>query len=249
MARLTKQAAKKANHILDAAAADILTNAAAYGIKASIAQKFAFQCDLLADHVAKRAGVDIAKLADQRKQGLSGDDVFDEGTLGFDPEEIGEEVAGPDEQDNDEPYMDDHFTQQWNRELREKQEGGEVSDGEGSPEVQSPTPGVQASLATGSKLAGLYMDINAAATRCASSKDASVKLLGKHLASAGLGVLQFQTRVLEGSESKARVAALITAAGHVLPHLAGEVSPAAAGKLARMASIMVGLTKAPPKAA
>lgn len=243
MARLNKLAAKRANNLLDAAASDILKNAAAYGLKPEIAKKFAYQCDLLSDHVAKRAGVNIAKLANQRKQGLSGDDVFNESTLGFNPEEIGEEVAGPDEQESDESYMNGHFTQQWNRELREKQEAGEVSDGRGSDQPQSPSPGVQASLQTGSKLASLFMRINAAAGRCASSKDAGVRLLGQRLASAGLGVLQFQTRVLEGSESSNRVAALMTAAGHVVPHLAGDVSPAAAEKLARMASILVGLTK------
>lgn len=244
MAQLNKQAAQKVGDLLDTTASVITKNAAAFGIKPEIAKKFAFQCDLIADHVAKRAGVNIAKLATQRKQGLTGDDVFNEGTLGFDPEGIGEEVAGPAEQDADEGYMSDHFTQQWNRELREKQEAGEVSDGAGSPEVQAPQAGIQASLQTGSKLASLYMDINNAATRCASSQDKGIALLGKHLASAGMGVLQFQTRVLEGKESGARVTALMTAAGHVVPHLAGDVSPAAAEKLARMASILVGLTKA-----
>jgi hypothetical protein len=243
MAHLNKQVAKRANQILDAVAGDILKNAALYGVKPEIAQKFAFQCDLLADHIAKRAGVDLKKLAAQRKQGLSGDDVFNEGTLGFNPEEIGEEVGGPVEQEPDEPYMGDHFTQQWNRELREKQEAGEVSGGNGSPEMQTPKPGVQANLDVGSKLASLYMDINSAAGRCASAKDPGVKLLGKHLASAGLGVLQFQARVLEGSESKERVASVLSAAGHVIPHLAGEVSPAAAEKLARMTSILTKLAQ------
>lgn len=244
MAQFNKQAAQKVGDLLDTTASVITKNAAAFGIKPEIAKKFAFQCDLIADHIAKRAGVDITKLATQRKQGLTGDDVFNEGTLGFDPESIGEEVAGPAEQDADEGYMSDHFTQQWNRELREKQEAGEVSNGSGSPEVQAPQPGIQASLQTGTKLASIYMDINNAATRCASSQDKSVALLGKHLASAGMGVLQFQTRVLEGKESGARVAALVTAAGHVVPHLAGDVSPAAAEKLARMAAILVSLTKA-----
>lgn len=241
MAQLSKQVAKRANQVLDDAASDVLKNAADYGIKPEIAKKFAFQCDLIADHVAKRAGVDVMKLAAQRKQGLTGDDVFDEGTKGFDPEEIGVEVSGPEEQDADETYMTDKFTQQWNRELREKQEAGELPNG--SPEPQAPQPGIQASLQTGSKLARLYMDINTAATRCASSKEAAVTLLGKHLATAGLGVLQFQTRVLEGSESKERIAALIAAAGHVLPHLAGDVQPVAAEKLARMVHILDGLTQ------
>jgi len=248
MAQLSKQAAKKANDRLDAAASDIVANAAAYGLKTEVAQKFAFQCDMIADFIAKKAGVDIKKLATQRKQGLTGDDVFDEGTLGFDPEAIGEEVGGPTEQEPDEPYMTDHFTQQWNRELREKQEAGEVSNGAGSPEPQAPAPGVQASVQTGAKLATLFQGISAAATRCASASDPQVSLLGKHLAVAGMDVLQFQARVLEGAESPARVAALMVAAGHVMPHLAGEVTPAAAQKLARMAGIMAGLAKAPKAA-
>jgi hypothetical protein len=188
--------------------------------------------------------VDIKKLAEARKLGLSGDDVFDEGTLGFDPEVIGEEVAGPAEKESDESYMNGHFTQQWNRELREKQETGEISDGKGSPEPQAPAAGVQASQ-TGAKLASLFQGINAAAVRCASSQDKGVALLGKYLASTGMNVLQFQARVLEGTESPARVAALMVAADHVMPHLAGEVAPEAAEKLARMTNIMSGLTKAP----
>jgi hypothetical protein len=247
MAQVTKQAAQKVGNLLDMAASIITKNADAYGLKAEIAQKFAFQCDLLADHIAKRAGVDVTKLASQRKQGLSGDDVFNEGTLGFDPEEIGEEVAGPEEKESDEPYMNSHFTQQWNRELREKQESGELPGG--SPEAQAPKPGVQAALQAGTKLAAIYMDINTAGVRCASSKDPNVKLLGQHLATTAHGVLQFQARVMEGKESTERVAAIVTAAGHLVPHLASDVTPQAAEKLARMASIMGGLTKLSPKAA
>ena len=243
MARIDKQAAKKANNLPDVVATDIISNAAAYGIKPAIAQKFAYQCDMLSDHIAKKAGVDIAKLAEARKLGLSGDDVFDEGILGFDPEEIGEEVAGPDEQEPDEGYMDDHFTQQWNRELREKQQAGEVSDGKGSPEPQSPAPGVQASMATGSKLANLYLSIHAAATKFAASKDPSLQMLGSRLAAAGLDVLQFQTRVLEGRESNVRAAAVMSASSHIVPHLAGDVTASTAEKLARMTMILANLTK------
>ena len=248
MARLNKQAAQKVGDLLDTVANVITKNAAAFEIKPEIAKKFAFQCDLIADHIVKKAGVDIKKLASQRKQGLTGDDVFNEGTLGFDPESIGEEVAGPAEQDADEGYMSDHFTQQWNRELREKQEAGEVSNGSGSPEVQAPSPGIQASVQTGAKFASLYGDLSSAASRCASSKNAAVKLLGDRLASASTDVLQFQARLLEGKETPARFASLMQAADHVRPHIAAEVSPAAAEKLARMVGILSGLTKSPKAA-
>jgi len=243
MSKLSKQAAKKANHLLDATAADILKNAGAYGIKPEIAKKFAFQCDIIADHIAKRAGVDLAKLAEQRKLGLTGDDVFDEGTKGFDPEEIGVEQKGPAEQDADEKYMSDQFTQQWFRELREKQEAGEVSDGKGSPEAQAPQAGIQASAKSASRLEGVILDMTAAANRLASSKDAGVSLLGKHIAQANEGLLKFQAKVKSGEETEEKVAAVLTASGHVLPHLAGEVASASAMKLARMVGILANQAK------
>ncbi len=240
--KLSKQAAHNAGETLDKAADLILNIAKLAGIQPEIAQKFAYQCDLLSDHIAKSAGVNVAKLAGQRKQGLTGDDVFDEGTQGLDPEVIGEEKAGPKEKDGDEPYMDGHFSQQEKRELREKQEGDELPSG--APERQTPRPGVQAALENGKKLAALYLDINNAATRCASSDHEAVKGLGTKLASAGLDVLQFQTRLLEGSESTDRLAALTKGAAHVLPHLAADVPPVAAEKLARMTEIFAGLAKA-----
>lgn len=229
--KLSKQAALDAGDIYDKAAQLTLTIAKAAGINPEIAQKFAFQCDLLADHIAKSAGVDIAKLAADRK-------VADE-----DPAQIGVEKSGPKEQEGDESYMSNEFTQQENRELREKVQSGELNNSTVSPEQQSPKPGVQAALENGKKLAALYMDINSAATRCASADDAGIKGLGDKLAAAGLDVLQFQTRLLEGSESTERLGALTRAAAHVMPHLVGVVPAAAAEKLARMIEIFAGLAK------
>jgi len=140
--------------------------------------------------------------------------------------------------------MSGEFSQQENRELREKQEGGELGMDKISPEQQTPKPGVQAALANGQKLAALYMDINKAATKCASSDDEAVKSLGEKLAAAGIDVLSFQTRLLEGTESTDRMAALTQAAAHVLPHLAADVPPVAAAKLARMTDIFAGLAQA-----
>lgn len=235
--KLNKQAALGAGNTLDKAADMVQLLAKAGHLKPEIAEKFAYQCDLLSDHFAKSAGIDIQKIA------LSGDDVFDEGTLGMDPEEIGEEVGGPLEKESDEPYMDGHFSQQENRELREKEEAGELSNGSGSPERQTPKPGVQAALAHGQKLAALYLDIHNASRRCASSQHEAVKGLGDKLAAAGIEVLGFQSRLLEGTESSERMAALTTAAGHVLPHLANDVPPAAAEKLARMVGLFTGIAK------
>lgn len=240
--KLDKKAALVAGNIFDQAA-DMASRLASMGVlKPEIAQKYAYQCDLLSDHAAKTAGIDVAKLAASRKQALSGDDVFDEGKLiGEDPEQIGEEKSGPKEQEGDESYMSGHFSQQENRELREKQEASELP---GGSERQTAKPGVQAALENGKRLAALYLDINNAATRCASSKDAGVKGLGDKLAAAGLDVLGFQTRLLEGTESSERLAALTQAAAHVLPHLAADVPPVAATKLARMTDIFAGIAKA-----
>jgi hypothetical protein len=228
--KLTKQAALEAGDIFDKAAQTALAISKAAGIKPEIAEKFAYQCDLLSDHAAKVAGIDITKLASERT------------AVSENPEQIGEEKSGPKEQEGDESYMGGHFSQQENRELREKQEAGELPTG--SPERQTPRPGVQAALANGQKLAALYLDINGAASRCASSDHAAVKTLGEKLAAAGLDVLSFQTRMLEGSENDERLASLTRGAAHVMPHLAGDVPPAAAEKLARMTEIFAGLAKA-----
>jgi len=229
--KLTKQAAEHTGNALDAAADLVIKNAAAAGITPEIAEKFAYQCDLLSDHMAKAAGIDIAKMAAVR--------MADE-----DPSQIGEEKSGPKEQEGDEPFMSGHFSQQENRELRETQEGGDLGPDKTKDERQTPHAGVQAALANGTKLAALFFDINKAATRCASSDHEAVKGLGEKLAAAGIDVLGFQTRLLEGSESPERIAMVTRAAAHVLPHLAADVPAVAVEKLARMVDIFAGVAKA-----
>jgi len=231
MARITMQAAEHTGNALDAAADLVAKNAASAGIDPKIAGKFAYQCDLLSDYMAKAAGINLAKLAASR--------MADE-----DPSQIGEEKSGPKEQEGDEPFMSHEFTQQENRELREKVQNKELGSDRISPEQQTPRPGVQAALANGTKLAALFLDVNSAATRCASSDNEDVKALGKKLAAAGISVLAFQTRLLEGSESHERIAMVTRAAAHVLPHVAKDVPVAAAGKLARMVDIFAGVTSA-----
>ena len=230
MADITKQAAEHTGNVLDAAAEIVTANAKAAGINPKIAEKFAYQCDLLSDHMANAAGIDLSKLAASRQA--------DE-----DPSQIGEEKSGPKEQEADEPYMKGEFTQQENRELREKVQDGDLSNKGISPEPQAPRPGVQAALENGTKLAALFIDINKAATRCAASDHDPVKALGEKLAGSGIEVLSFQTRLLKGSESPERVAVLTRAAAHVMPHLAGDVPVVAAQKLAHMVDVFAGIAR------
>lgn len=225
-----KQAALQASNLFDKTATYVQRNAAALGINPNAAQKLAFLLDRFADHVERGAGIDPKAKHRQAD--------------GFDPEEIGEEVGGPKEQDGDESYMNQEFTQQERRELRERQQGGELGSATTTTVPQTPRPGVQAALMTGSKLAQVYIDINNAASRLAASNNRHVRMLGTKLAGMGLDVLQFQTRVLEGSESGERAQALLRAAAHVVPHLAGDVTGEAAVKLAHMSEIMAGLAKA-----
>lgn len=235
MAGLTKKAAVNAGGVLDNAA-DLVTKLGNQGhIHPEIAKKFAYQCDLLSDHLARKAGVDPRQLA---KFALTGDDVFNEGVLGEDPEMIGEEKSGPLEGDADEDYMGGQFSQQERRELREKVETNELSNSGISPDEQSPRPGIQASMAQGREISALMVDLQNAASKCASHRNPEVKALGTKLAHTGLQVLQFQTRLMQGSETQERVTGLLRSAGHVLPHFNNDLSPAWTPKLARMVELL-----------
>ena len=135
MPQLTKEGAQQFTDRLDSVASEIQTNAENWGVPQRIAQDFAYRCDLLSDALEKMAGVE--------RQALTEYDPVDESKTGWDPEGIGEEVGGPQRQEPDEPYMNAEFTQQENRELRERQEGGDLGM---TPnlEEQTPTPGRQA---------------------------------------------------------------------------------------------------------
>ena len=136
MPKLSKNAAKIVATDLDRLAGLFEQDHVALGVPAHIAQDAAYRMDLLADQVMATAGLD--------RTALTGDDVLKE--QGVDPDDIGKEKGGPQEQEPDESYMKGEFSQQENRELREKTQGGELSSGGASPEPQSPSPGVQASL-------------------------------------------------------------------------------------------------------
>lgn len=151
MQRITPKGALRVAQDLDRLADLIGTEAERLNIPAHIAADAVRKFDALADHIERLAG-----LNPRTKQALTGLDVYKE--PGFDPENIGEEVGGPLEGDADEPYMKGEFTQQERRELREKQQAGELPGG--SSEPQAPRPGVQAAFKgliaalKGSKLQG-----------------------------------------------------------------------------------------------
>lgn len=134
MSRLSKQAAQRITNDLDRLASLFQKEHERLGVSEKVALDFAYRCDLLSDHLDKQA--------------LTEYDPVDESKMSphnFDPEEIGKEDAGPLVDEPDEPYMKGEFTQQRFRELRERQEAGEIGD-KPIMEEQTPTPGKQASL-------------------------------------------------------------------------------------------------------
>lgn len=130
--KLTKKGAQAVTADLDKLATLFEHDYEILGVEERIAHDFALRCDMLSDHLEKVA--------------LTGDDVVKE--QGFDPDDIGRETAGPLENEPDEPYMRGEFDQQENRELREKQQGGEIGPDRMTTEPQTPRPGVQAALGT-----------------------------------------------------------------------------------------------------
>lgn len=137
MKRITPKGALHVARDLDRLSALIASEAPLLNIPPHIAEDAIHKFDTLADHIERQAG-----LNPRTKQALTGLDVYKE--PGYDPENIGEEVGGPLEDDADEPYMKGEFTQQENRELREKQQAGELPGGSLAP--QAPRPGVQAAF-------------------------------------------------------------------------------------------------------
>lgn len=134
MPQISKKGALSVSAALDEIATLFQTDFTDLGVPQKLAQDFARRCDMLSDHVEKRAGIE--------RVALTGDDPVKE--KGFDPEEIGKEVAGPMEQvDKDESYMKGEFTQQENRELRTQVESGALGM-KVNPEPKSPSPGKQA---------------------------------------------------------------------------------------------------------
>lgn len=128
MPKMTKKGARVVTKDLDKIATLFQEAHAALGIPQHIAADFARRCDLLSDTIEKNAGLD--------PQDTMGKKAFD-ATL------IGQEKAGPLEGDADESFMKGEFSQQENRELRERQQGGDLG-AKANEAPQPPKAGVQA---------------------------------------------------------------------------------------------------------
>jgi len=123
---ITKKGALEVTGTLDRLATLFQREFAALGVPQRVAQDFMSRCDKLADHIERQAGLKVG--------------------TDFPADDIGEEKAGPLEDEPDEPYMKGEFSQQENRELRERVEKGELGPDRITTEPQTPTQGVQAGM-------------------------------------------------------------------------------------------------------
>ena len=142
---LTKKAARNISAEMDRLAELFQNEYQTLGVPPDIANDFARRCDLLSDAVERNAGLEPGPGAE--KQALTEYDPVDETKVAphnFDPEEIGKEDAGPLEQEGDESFMKNEFTQQENRELRERVQDGDLGNDKLILEEQKPQAGKQA---------------------------------------------------------------------------------------------------------
>lgn len=196
MPRLTKEGAQRVTSRLDEIATDIQKNHADWGIPEKIATDFAMRCDLLSDAMEKMAGI--------TRQALTEYDPVNEPTAigGEDPEQIGKEVGGPLRQDADERYMPGEFSQQENRELRERQEDGDLGV-KTNLEPQKPTPGKQGNI--DQSIDRLTKQACDAQLRTLGDLEDDLKVVAAQLDLAGgAGGVSGVTKKLAGSIGKAR---------------------------------------------
>lgn len=150
---LTKKGALLITRDLDRIATVVTSEAKTLGIPEKVATGFSEWCDRISDRIERTAGIDpadvAAKAALLKQADVKTDYPFDKGKT-FDGTEIGREQGGPMQSEADEPYMKGEFSQQENRELREKQEGGQLPGVNTEP--RGPRSGVQASLAALTKV-------------------------------------------------------------------------------------------------
>ncbi len=224
MSRMTKKGALAVTADLDKLANHFHSNWAAMGVPQKIAADFAYRCDLLSDQVDKFAGID--------RKALTGDDPVKE--PGFNPEEIGQEKSGPQEQEGDEGYMSQQFSQQENRELRETQEGGDLGPDKTKDDEQVPHAGIQASAV----LADRALKVTRAASAAAKSEDKKVQALAQPLTRLARALTALQMEALSGAPVNGKAARAVKAADHLLPTLT-RVSSESMPKVAEMTALAV----------
>lgn len=229
MAKMTQKGARSVSNTLDRVASLFQKEHATLGIPERIANDFAHRCDLLSDEIEKRAGI--------TREALSELDVAKE--TGFDPEEIGEEVSGPLEDISAKGYMKGEFTQQENRELRERQEAGDL--GASVVEApQAPLAGKQASFADigrrsiAARLSAVKANLQDASLRMAAAQRL---VLAAGLNRLGHAVIDTQVAVVAGTVNAARATATLEAVNTLLPYVA-EI-PADSVKIAKMIALAI----------
>lgn len=141
--QLSKFGALQVSHDMDRLAALYQEEAEAIGVSPKIANDFALRCDILSDHIEKRAGIErdgdgnltdpellqyatalTKKAAMDPKENYTVDQL---GANDFNPAEIGEEQSGALLRNQDEPYMD-VFKQDEFDQLRQVQQDGMFSN-------------------------------------------------------------------------------------------------------------------------
>jgi hypothetical protein len=225
---MTKKGALAVTNDLDKLANHFQTHWAAMGVPQKIASDFAYRCDLLSDQVDKFAGIDRKALSD----GPAVQSDHPAPAAGFDPEAIGEEKSGPEEKEGDEGFMDQHFSQQENRELTEAQERNELGPDKTKDDRQVPQAGIQASAV----LADRAAKVTRAAAFALKAEDDAVKSLAQPLTRLARALSALQADALNGKAINGKAQRAVKAADHLLPTLA-KVSTASVPKITEMAKL------------
>jgi hypothetical protein len=253
---LTPKVARRITADLDRVA-DLFTNMNdVLGVHPAVASDFARKCDWLSDHIEHNAGINPTT-----KRALTEDPALKVDypkVPSWDPEQIGQEKAGPHEGDMDEkPYMGDEFTQRRFRELRERQEGGDLEKHQVIDEKQTPTPGKQATMEDAlnhlsethsrvdsekmrSDLVGLQSGYHKAASQLGKSRNQELRMIAgslAHIASElGQAALAFDGETVNPYMKKA-FGRMIVTASEALPHIRTDLPQEHIPKLAELVEL------------
>jgi hypothetical protein len=229
--KLTTKGALSVTGNLDRLANLFQTEHETLGVEPKVAQDFAYRCDLLSDAIEKTAGVDRVALTEL--------DVVQES--GYDPEQIGEEKAGPMIGDADEPYMKGNFGQEEKRELRYDVEQGKIGPDRIVPEQKPLQPGKQA----GFEVLGKQAAVNSLTGYEGVFRDASLRFanagntdLAKAFLKLAKSTMDAQVGILTGTRSASNISRLMEAIKLLAPHVAA-VNPASYGEVSKMADLVL----------
>lgn len=229
MPKMTKKGARSVTAMLDRMATLFQTEWKVLGIPQHIAADMAYRSDLLSDTIEKAAGLS--------RKALSEFDPVKES--GFDPETVGEEQSGAIETvEAAEPFMAGEFTQQENRELRERVESGDLGPDRTVDEPQAPQAGKQAFEKMGRQMVAKTIGTSLTAVQGAV---VSAPRLAAQLRKLAHALMDVQTGVLAGSVSADQADRAVKAVNLVLPHLANaKGNETKVAKMLEMASKVAG---------